>query len=170
MRPKRILAVALAAALALVLLYFLLPRSLSQVMGGGFDPARVDRVEVLLSKTDAHEPGEHASTPLSDEASHALLEKLNSRSYFLLPGSKPYWEITLGYEVHLSFSYSGYTQYASLSFCGGSELEVFSTARPRTRTIRVSGDGEAFQREVLELLLETEVKEAQPTAVPPFFI
>lgn len=161
MKAKRILAIVLAAALALVLLCFLLPRSLSQVMGGGFDPAQVDRVEVLLSKTDAHEPGEHASAPLSEEASHALLEKLNSRSYFLLPGTKSLWEITLDYEVRLSFCYNDYTQHVALFFCGDRELDLQRTSRPHHCVIRVSGDNQAFQQELLALLLEAEGRENQ---------
>ena len=96
MKRKSILAIGLAAVLALALLYYLLPRSFSQAMGGGFDLAQVDQVDVLLSKIDAQGPGSQASTPLSPEDSRALLEKLNSRSYFLLPGRKPNWEITLG--------------------------------------------------------------------------
>lgn len=156
MKRKSILAIGLAAVLALALLYYLLPRSFSQAMGGGFDLAQVDQVDVLLSKIDAQGPDSQASTPLSPKDSRALLEKLNSRSYFLLPGQKPNWEITLGYDVRLGFSYHGYSHYASLSFCGDSELEVFGTAHHHPRTIRVSGDNAAFQRELLALLLEAE--------------
>ena len=103
-------------------------------------------------------------TPLSPEDSRALLEKLNSRSYFLLPGRKPNWEITLGYDVRLGFSYHGYSHYASLSFCGDSELEAFGTAHHHPRTIRVSGDNAAFQRELLALLLEAEGRGPSITA------
>lgn len=156
MKKKHILAIVLAAVVALVLLYYLLPRSFAQVMGGGFDPARVDRVEVLLSKIDEHEPGGHASTPLSAEDSRALLEKLDSRRYFLMPGTKSLWEITLDYEVRLIFSYNDYAQYAALFFCGDSELDLQRTSRPHHRAIRVSGDSLAFQREILALLLEAE--------------
>ena len=157
MKKKNLLCLVLVAAAVLILLYFLLPRSFAQVIGGGFDPARVDQVDVLLTKID--ETGDHTSTPLQEEVSRALLEKLNRRRYFLLPGTKPFWEITLGYEVHLGFSYNDCTEYAYLFFCGDSEMDLQRTGRPHHRAIRVSGDNAAFQRELLELLLTAEQEE-----------
>lgn len=153
MRKKTILSIAAAAAVGLVLLYVLFPRSFPQIIGGDFAPDQVDRISVLLHTTGGEDT--HSFT-LSPADSQALLDRLSSRSYFPMPGTKDYQYITLDYQVTLNFDYNDYSQYVCLDFCGDNDLHIHrSTA---TRSIRIYGDSEAFQQEVLDLLLTMEPK------------
>lgn len=149
MKKKTTLGIVLALLIAVVLLYHLVPRSFSQIMKESTDTdlAGVGTIDVLIIPLS--QGGPEANYPLhqDDPAFQDLLDLLGSRRYAPLLGKPEIQYIYLDCQVFLSFDRA-----VCLEFSGDREM-CFSSAK-HNRFIRTGGSGEAFQQEILALLLD----------------
>ena len=149
-RTKRIL-IAAGLAVAVGLIWLLFPRTLDQAMGGDFDRTEVLSVQALLmSRGESKE----VTIDPKDPACQELLTLLDSRRYVRTP-PRQWQEITLAYHVILAFGTEGADH--CMDFTGDDGMRFYGS-HVRDRWFRTPG-GEAFQQEILDLLL------AQPHTV-----
>ena len=160
MKKKAILPIVLAVLVAGVLLYHIVPRSFSQIMKESVDtdPAGVEVIDVLIIPLDhepdassEREPGISYTLTKGDPAFQDLMDLLSSRRYAPLLGRPEVQYICIDGQVTLSFDGA-----ACLTFSGDRELRLYSSKHERY--IRTCGNGEAFQQEILDLLLDAAAR------------
>lgn len=152
MNKKLILPVIFVLLVAVVLFYHIVPRSFSQIMKESVDvdPAGVEEIYVLVSPLqmqDGHRPEVSYTLTKEDPTFQELVDLLSSRRYAPLLGSPEFQYITLDCQVFLAFDRDAF-----LDFSGDKEMRLHSSKHQRY--IRTGGTGEAFQREILDLLLD----------------
>lgn len=130
-------------------IFLCLPRDFEKAMGGGFTPERVEKIQVDLLPVEGKEPL-GVTLRQGDEAFGKLLALLEKPTYSRTVSKSN--EITLGYEVKLSFATeeSWAWQY---QFMGGKLVEVGTSGQ--TKTYQISG-GEETQQAILDYLLTLE--------------
>lgn len=130
-------------------IFLFLPRDFEKAMGGGFDPEKVEKIQVDLLPVHGQEPL-GVTLQQGDEGFGKLLALLQEPSYSRTVSKSN--EITLGYEVKLSFATSEAWawQYA---FMGGKLVEAGPYGQ--TKNYQISG-GEETQRAILDYLLTLE--------------
>ena len=150
-RTKRWLLAAEVLILAVLALWVLYPRSLNQVMGRDFDREEILQVQATLANMDMDTGGirEVFLTP-DDPAYEELMTLLDGQTYRFPGLASRSREITLDHTVRLTFAQNA--AHWEYSFTGADDIQIGD------RTFHAR-DGEAFQQEVLDLLL------AQPYTV-----
>lgn len=130
-------------------IFLFLPRDFEKAMGGGFDPEKVEKIQVDLLPVHGQE-SLGVTLQQGDEGFGKLLALLQEPSYSRTVSKSN--EITLGYEVKLSFATSEAWawQYA---FMGGKLVEAGPYGQ--TKNYQISG-GEETQRAILDYLLTLE--------------
>lgn len=130
-------------------IFLFLPRDFEKAMGGGFDPGKVEKIQVDLLPVEGKE-SLGVTVQQGDEAFGKLLALLEKPTYSRTVSKSK--EITLGYEVKLSFATSEAWawQYA---FMGGKLVEAGPYGQ--TKNYQISG-GEETQRAILDYLLTLE--------------
>lgn len=146
-RTKVTLVFAALAALALGL-WFLIPRSLDQALGQGFQRDEVYSVQALLMNQE--ETRSIVLTP-SDPVYADLMALLDKQRY--LPAfPREVQDLRLSHHVTLAFASNGQDHCIDLT---GEAPMRFSGSDVQTRWFR-SAQGQAFQQAVLDLLLAQE--------------
>lgn len=136
----------LIAAVVVIAVVFLRPKSLAAVLGDGFSPERVTAVSATLSPAAG---GEEITLdiPAGEEAFGRLLALLQEPSY-----SRTFTkddQIALDYVVYLRFA-NEETWAWTYQFQGGKLIQAGPTGE--TKTYQISG-GQATQERILDFLL-----------------
>ena len=131
-------------------IFLCLPRDFEKAMGGGFDPEKVEKIDVYLLPVEGKEPL-GVTIQQGDEAFGKLLALLEKSTYSRTVSKSK--EITLGYEVKLSFA-TGESWAWQYQFMGGKLVEVGPSGQ--TKTYQISG-GEETQQAILDYLLTLEL-------------
>ena len=135
------------ACLAAIL--FFMPKEFEKAMGNGFDPEKVEKIEVDLLPVAGKEPL-GVTLQQGDEEFGKLLALLQKPNYSRSNSVNN--EITIGYEVKLSFATSEAWAW-QYGFHGGKMVELGPYGQ--TKTYQISG-GEETQQAILDYLLTLE--------------
>ncbi len=130
-------------------IFLCLPRDFEKTMGGGFDPEKVEKIQVDLLPVGGQEPL-GVTIQQGEEEFGKLLALLQKPTYSRTVSKSN--EITLGYEVKLSFATSEAWAW-QYQFMGGKLVEVGPYGQ--TKTYQISG-GEETQQAILDYLLTLE--------------
>lgn len=136
----------LIAAVVVIAVVFLRPKSLAAVLGDGFSPERVTAVSAILSPATG---GTQITLeiPAEEEAFGQLLALLQEPSYSRTFAKDD--QFTLGYVVYLSFA-TEETWACTYQFQGGKLVQAGPTGE--AKTYQISG-GQATQERILDFLL-----------------
>lgn len=127
-------------------IFLSLPRDFEKVMGGGFDPEKVEKIDVVLLPVESQETI-GVTFQQGEEEFGKLLALLEKPTYSRTVSKSN--EITLGYEVKLGFATSEAWAW-QYEFIGGKLVEAGPFGQ--TKTYQISG-GEETLRAILDYLL-----------------
>lgn len=153
-KRHKIALVELAIALVVALAFFY-PRTFSGAMGGSFDPAAMEKVQILLQGT-GEKAGDDRTITLTpgQEAYDQLIDLLESKRYFPYYLNGKQRDITLDYWVTILFTQPEGKGVRTYAFSGSRAIDT-AGEDTRDRTFQLK-DGLAFQQAVLDFLLEQE--------------
>ena len=132
------------AAFAMIFLF--MPKDFSKAMGAGFDISQVEQIEVDILPVEGGEPME-VTLNQGEEEYVDLITLLQEPNYSRTSSKND--EITLGYQVYISFADSEAWGW-SYEFQGGKLVSAGPSAD--MKTYQLSG-GEAAQQKILDFLL-----------------